>query len=262
MPFENYVLQLLPDGSTRVLTPLGLGSPAVLPIPGWSEREYNPVFLDDTSERVAFALTVVTVVYLLGWLVWVVSHRHHPLIRVADPLFYAFSICGGISVACACFFSTSLHSDATCAIFEWLFILGMTLGIAPLVLKNLRIWSMWNNRASFAPAPIKQWHTVCALVGLLLIDVALLTAWQVTGIRAYRVRPDPYRPALDYTTCDVYSHSRGFVIGAMSWKLLLFACAMYLAYRLRNVSPKYSESRFIAISVYNGPEILQRENWR
>ena len=252
LPFDNYVLQLLPEGEERVLTPLGLGSTPIFPIPGWSEREFHPVFLAKTSERIAFGLSAVTVAYLLGWLVWLALHRHHPLIRVAAPVCNAFSLCGLIVLACACFFATSVQSDVTCATFEWLFILGLTFGFAPLVLKNLRIWSMWNNRASFAPAPIKQRHTMSCFIILLLLDVALLSAWQAsTGFRAHRVQPDPYRPSLDYSTCGVYTHSRGFVIGAMSWKLLMFACAMYLAYLLRNVSAKYSESRFVALCIYN-----------
>ena len=255
--FDNYVLQFMPDGSSRVLTPLSLGAPPILPIPGWSEREYKSVFLERENDRIAFGLTAVTVAYIIGWLLWLTWQRRHPLIRVADPLFSAFSLCGLIVLSSACFFSTFWQSDSTCAAFEWLFILGLTLSFAPLVLKNLRIWSLWHNAAAFTPAPIRQWHTVCALFALLLVDIALLTAWQVnTGFLAYRESPDPYRPSLDYYTCDVYAHSRGFVIAAMSWKLLMLALAMYLAYLLRNVSSKYSESRFIALCVYNVTVVL------
>ena len=257
MPFDNYVMQFMPNGDARVLTPLGLGSAPVLPIPNWSEREYKSVFLEKKNDRIAFSLAAVTVLYIVGWLVWLASQRHHPLIRVAGPLAYSLSLCGLIVLASACFFATFWQNDETCAAFAWFFIVGLTLGFAPLVLKNLRIWSMWHNSASFRPAPIRQRHTATALCVLLLIDIAVLTAWQAsTGILTFRISPDPYRPSLDYYSCDVYAHSRGFVIGAIMWKLLMLALAMYLAYLLRNVSSKYSESRFIALCVYNVTVVL------
>ena len=254
LPFDNYVLQLMPDGETRVLTPLGLGSTPVLPIPGWSEREYKAEYLSKTSDRIAFSLSVVTQVYLFGWLVCLLAHWHHPLVRVSDPLFSALSLVG-LQFLASSNFITFHQTDQSCRAFMGLFALGLTLSFAPLVLKNLRIWSLWHNTASFAPAPIKQWHMFCALCALLLIDGAVHLAWVLDGsLRAVRHTPDPYRPSEDYFQCDYFS--RHWYVVIVVWKAACLAAAMYLAYLLRNVSSTFSESRFIALCVYNCSIVL------
>ena len=253
MPFDTYVLQYMPDGSERVLTPLGLGSTPVLPIPGWSEREYKPVFLSKTSDRIAFSLAAVTILYLLCWLAWLIRHWHHPLIRVRDPLFSALSLCGLCLLVASNFNATFLQTDLDCALAPRLMMWGVTLGFAPLVLKNLRIWSLWHNRSNtFAPAPIKQWHLGVALVGLMLVDSAINLAWLLdTGMHAYRVSPDPQRPALDYFECRPFTSGLPYVLAHIIWKAVCLAAAMYLAYLLRDVSSAFSESRTVSLCVYN-----------
>ena len=248
----------MPDGSTRVLTPLGLGSPPVLPIPGWSERVYTPHFLTKISDRVVFALSAVVVAYLLAWLIWIVSCWHHPVLRISDPLFSALSLVGLGCLASSNFVSTFNEDDTSCTASTCMFWFGLTLGFAPLVLKNLRIWSLWHNRSNtFATAPIKQWHLGLALLGLLLVDMAINTAWALdTGMQAAHVRPDPWRPALDYGDCLAFVNGRRYLAAHIAVKAVCLAAAMYLAYLLRNVSAAYSESRFIALAVYNVVVVL------
>lgn len=258
LPFDNFVLQLMPDGRERILTPLGLGSDPILPMPLWSEREYSPHFLRKISDRLAFAFSAVAVAYLLGWLIWIVSCWHHPVLRISDPLFSALSLIGLIVLASSNFFSTFQEDNTSCTASTCMFWYGLTLGFAPLVLKNLRIWSLWHNRSNtFAPAPIKQWHLGLALVGLLLVDLAINLAWAFdTGMRAVHVRLDPWRPSLDYGDCTAFVDGRRYLAAHIAVKAVCLAAGMWLAYLLRNVSATYSESRFIALSVYNVVVVL------
>ena len=253
LPFDNYVLQLMPDGGEKILTPLGLGSDPVMPIPLWSERTYNPRFLSKTGDKIGFAVTVICLAYLLGWLIWIVSCWQHPVIRVSDPLFSALSVVGLCVLACDNFFSASFQNDVSCAASKWLFTLGLTLGFAPLVLKNLRIWSLWHNRSNtLSPAPIRQWHLLVALFGLLMVDVLINLWWYLrTGMRAVKVSVDPYRPSLDYSWCASFADGKAFFLALTVFKIVCILAALYLSYLLRNVSATYSESRYIALCCYN-----------
>jgi len=258
LPYDNFIIQLQPDGRERIATPLSIGQRATLPMPTWEERVFAPRFLSSSGERVMYALSALGVLYLLSWLAWGAYWRQHPVIGASAPAFSALALVGFILFLSSNFVNTMYATDATCATTVWLFMVGFTIATGSLLLKNLRIWALWHNRShSFAPAKLRQPHLMAALLLLVLIDVSLNIAWQAgPGMHAVRVMVDPDRPSLDYFMCERSDTASGFIVAHVSVKGVMLLSGVLLAWKLRKVSAQFSESRFIALSIYNSALLL------
>ena len=258
LPYDNFVLQLLPDGGERVLTPLGLGQPPILPMPTWKERVFAPRFYEHSSERVMLAITCVAIVYLLFWICWGAYWWQHPVLRASAPAFLGVSLVGLILLLVSNFFVTMHATDSTCVASFWTLTTGFSLAFGSLLLKNARIWALWANRShSFAPTRLRLPHLAAALGALLLVDVALNAAWQGSGgMRVERHYVDAHRPQLDHMQCAYDSFDRVFVWTHAALKGAMLLSGVVLAWKLRKVAAQFSESHYIALCIYNAALLL------
>jgi len=100
---------------------------------------------------------------------------------------------------------------------------------------------------------------------VLVVDVALLLVWHIAFTpTAVIVRPDSYRPALDYYVCasTVPKASRsssvpavmvetGFVAALGIYKGVQLVAGVIMAFLLRNTPSAFNEAKYIGYALYN-----------
>lgn len=221
-----------------------------------------------TLELFVVFSTAASIGILLGivFLVFNRYYRKYKFIRLSAPLFNDVVVVGCILCLSTVFLfglRDFKEPDTTmppiCKTRAWILNIGFSLAFGGMFIKTWRIYKICTNkRLKVRLGPLSDWWMLAMVGGIVLIDVALLTAWEVADPLIWELhnftekRPTEYiiiKPTLN--TCSARYLTIWLAL-IFVYKGILLLYGLFLSYETRNVVYAHlNDSRVIGICVYN-----------
>ncbi|KAJ3015519.1 hypothetical protein HKX48_004566 [Thoreauomyces humboldtii] len=157
----------------------------------------------------------------------------------------------GLALGMACIFVyTGIPTEVTCVLESWLVSCAFGLTISSLLVKNFRIYKIFNNRRHRVVG-LSTRYLVLQCACLMSGEVILLTLWSVLD------RPRPVWIELSnsrFWSCRSVSERTNWIFTGLlfGYNAFLVLCGVFLAYRTRHVQLKeLNEAKFIGLSIYS-----------
>mmetsp|Transcript_11342 Transcript_11342/g.14740 ORF Transcript_11342/g.14740 Transcript_11342/m.14740 type:complete len:850 (-) Transcript_11342:172-2721(-) len=182
-------------------------------------------------------------------LVFVILMRKQPWIKSAQPGCLIIFIGSAMLVSLSYLLALGKANNAQCAGRVWLFHIGFTSMFGSLFLKVYRVWRIFGSQ-KMKKIVIKFVDLLKGLAVLILIDLLILIVWQlVDPIRVVLVVEDVANVGdIDYYYCKL---NTTFVTLLGMFHVGLVLIGMYMSYQIRNVSDRFSETKYIMFAIYN-----------
>ncbi|XP_026484387.1 gamma-aminobutyric acid type B receptor subunit 1 isoform X1 [Vanessa tameamea] len=214
------------------------------------------------------ALCIAGILAAIGLIVFNIFHRHRRVIQWSHPACNTVMLCG----CCVCFGAAIAlgvdgrwvqpqHFPGLCAARAWLLAIGFSMAYGAMFTK---VWRVHRHTTKPKPETKKRmhgWKLYTMVGGLLVVDVALLTAWQLRDPLQRRVEIFPLeaprhhdddvhiRPELEHCESEHNTVWLGVMYG---YKGLVLVFGLFLAYETRSVKVRQiNDSRYVGMSIYN-----------
>lgn len=183
----------------------------------------------------------------------VITHRKVKIFKAASPSFCIMELVGLLLAYCWVLCQIGVPSTAMCWVKPMLLVAAYVLVLGGIVVKNQRIYKIFDNvyAATSARIVIKDSRLARVCGTLLMVDLSLVTVMLALDM------PEPKDMILSDTQHSVVCMTERstpalFVTGALVlFNAFLLGYAIFLSYRTRNVAGTFSECKQIALSVYN-----------
>ncbi|KAG0256274.1 hypothetical protein BG011_004642 [Mortierella polycephala] len=218
------------DGTTN--TPLDApsweGKSMLSKFPFAEVNELNP------DRHSAFGITMIALscILLLAIIITaiiVVVNRENIIIKSASPLFCILELIGLSLTLSWVFLRTRVPSPGVCRIGMMPLILGLTINLSALVVKNYRIYRIFNS------------------ISVINHAIPLIIRCFVTRLKPAMIRTNNNEFWV-YCTSEETQTFWTIIIGVAP--VLLNAFGIYLAFKTRNVTRLWNEARSIALTIY------------
>ncbi|XP_041973799.1 gamma-aminobutyric acid type B receptor subunit 1 [Aricia agestis] len=214
------------------------------------------------------ALCIAGILAAIALIIFNIMHRHRRVIQWSHPACNTVMLCG----CCVCFGSaialgvdgrwvTPHHYPGLCAARAWLLATGFSMAYGAMFTK---VWRVHRHTTKPKPDTKKRmhgWKLYTMVGGLLMVDVAILTAWQLRDPLQRRVEIFPLeapshndddvhiRPELEHCESEHNTVWLGVMYG---YKGLVLVFGLFLAYETRSVKVRQiNDSRYVGMSIYN-----------
>ncbi|XP_077991826.1 gamma-aminobutyric acid type B receptor subunit 2-like isoform X1 [Glandiceps talaboti] len=192
--------------------------------------------------------------------------RNHGFIKLSSPRMNTITLFGALLVYVSIipfglmssrYLNTDNQRTTSCLVGKWFLSIGFTLGFGPMFAKTWRIHKLFM-KFEVRKEPMHDKHLIIFVLMLLLVDIIVLTTWQLV---------DPSTTRLIEVSTEIMQRSvKGIVeihscssehiwwwVGAVCGQkglLLIFGC--FLAHETRNIQVEgLNDARQIGISIYN-----------
>lgn len=208
------------------------------------------------TEPTAWVILILTGLGILTCIVFIAIvtwNRNNPVIKASSAFFCVLELLGimiGYSVVPM---RIGNFSNASCSTFSIVLTLGLSVLLGSLVVKNLRIYRIFNNvfQNKYAISDMKLFRQLIVIVVFSTLTPIIYAI--VIKPRVWYISMGPTKAAYACVRTNKNLHSVGAPIyGTLSVLpvLLLLAIAGFLAYQTRNVSSRWNESRQIIYTIY------------
>jgi len=239
-----------------ILTPLGLGEPAVFPAPSWSQRIYDPKPLSTPAEKAVLATNSISIALMVALAIVMIWKRSHLVIKAAAPVFCVLSLMGSVITLCSNYALSMEPSTSDCRANVWLLTFGFTLMMSSLLVKLGRLYFIFRG-GKLQVVKITNAHLGVVLAFACLIDVILNATWSaVAPFEARTVITDVFRPYTNYEACHWTATATDLMYVHIAWKALIILVALVLTILTRTLPAAYNEATFLGASVYNVSVLL------
>ncbi|EGC35497.1 hypothetical protein DICPUDRAFT_78826 [Dictyostelium purpureum] len=214
-----------------------------------------PIKFVDYPSSLKLGVTIVSAISIAFCIVamgLVMLFRHAKIIRSASPAFCLLILLGCIVIFCACIIFSQTPTKETCRTRVWLLSIGFTIFLGNLLVKNWRIWLLFDN-PKLKKRAITNWKLYPWVAGILAIDILILGLW--TGLGNIRSEP---RAGIDglskYEYSDVCTNDKSgdtmlYILLVFHGLNLLMAC--FISFKIKAVDiDEFNESKPISTSVY------------
>lgn len=222
----------------------------------------NPVGIDENliGKWVIAGYSMFAIVFLTagGLIVWTGRNWHSRVVRCSQPKFLVMLCVGTIMMSMA-FITLSFDdenssqetADQACMATPWLLSMGFIIAFSALFSKIWRINKIFHN-PRFKRITVTEQDVLVPFAILFAINFALLLAWTlIDPLRYVRSQVNEGDPFSDtYGSCKFENNSTiafGAAVLAVNFCAVVLACAQ--AYRAREISDEFSESKWVAITV-------------
>ncbi|XP_070566247.1 gamma-aminobutyric acid type B receptor subunit 2-like isoform X2 [Ptychodera flava] len=192
--------------------------------------------------------------------------RKHRFIKMSSPYLNNLIIIGGILCYCYIYLLgldgpqfTDYTFQLICSLRAWVLTIGFTVAFGAMFSKTWRVHSIFTN-IKMKKRVIRD-YKLFAIVGvLLLIDVLLLTTWQIKDPQRRREVEGPEQAdplGRDISIVPVMRHCQSlhmtiWLACIYVYKGVLMVFGLFLAWETRHVSiPALNDSKYIGMCVYN-----------
>jgi len=206
-----------------------------------TECDYVPAV--SPAARALMAVASLTILLKLLVLFGLVRKRHEREVRRTQPLLSAMLVVGTILLDATAFMLLGPASTPSCSIRPVWISMTVTLSLGPITMKAYRIFRIFG-MAKKGGAVLSEGHLVCRLMGLLVVNAAILMLTLITS---------PIHPAshmvleqevvyFDRTVCDIEAtRFVALIEGVFVGLLCLFTLTM--AWATRGVFSEFNESK-------------------
>ena len=202
--------------------------------------------------------------------------RSEKVVRYSQPMFLVMIAFGCVVSSCAIILLTKQDADGedaedakvaadfACMSLPWFYSMGFVLSFAPLYCKMWKVVEVFVKAvAELKVTRIKASQLVGMIFVLVVVDGSILAAWTATNPLAYTrtaLSVDGKGRVLEsYGSCLPQDSSGPlwiFVALIASFHFCLLVGACFIAYKARNVSSAFSESKWIAICLVSNLQIF------
>ncbi|EFA76058.1 G-protein-coupled receptor family 3 protein 12 [Heterostelium album PN500] len=223
---------------------------------GYYNVPLTEIFLEDSvfyGVLITSCIFIFLSVILIG-LVWYFKDSHS--IRSASPLFCWVLILGGIITYIGCIVYVIPVKDSSCAARYWLLVVGYALLIGSLVVKNFRIYLIFEStNKSLKVIRITNTHLmpwVGGLVAVFSILMVLFTVSSVGNISAITSFDEPNLLKYQYTVVCKNSEAGNIVLYTVLAVFgVMLICGIFVSWKIRTVDiDEFNESKPIANTLY------------
>ncbi|KAI8603788.1 periplasmic binding protein-like I [Dissophora ornata] len=212
--------------------------------PTWAE--VNP----DIDSALGLSLTILSSMLVLIIVITagiVIYNRENIIIKSASPLFCTIELCGIALTLTYVFLRVDVPTEATCKVGATITVIGFTINLSAIVVKNYRIYRIFNSVSVINHAVSNQY-----LLRVTAIPVILTTIPCIIRSCIYRLEPEIIQTSNDeyWLICGTSEPQVLWLvlIGVTPVVMLLFA--IYLAFKTHNVRRLWNEARSIAFTIY------------
>lgn len=185
----------------------------------------------------------------LGLLAYALIHRNAQVFKQAQMPFVTLTIIGGVMADSAPVFLMGPITTLRCHFFPSWLLISTTLLYGPLVLKTYRVWKIMDN---------PKMKRVKSSTTLTLASFCLLLTLEVVVAAIFGVVSPVHAETYTFAFSDYASLSRMrcqdgssmFTYLAFAAVAILVAAGLYLAFKTRNVTGKYTENKAILGAFY------------
>lgn len=206
---------------------------------------------------VGFAFALLVIACSIGFALWSLVLRNHPVVRASQPFFLVMICIGAFIIGCTIFPMAlddgSLDQkgiDRACMSIPWLITVGWTILFSGLFAKLWRLNRIHDSASRFRRVELKARDVLWPFCVLLSVNTVILTVWTVADPLLWKRIEKSDTESYGICTADTESST---------WKVcfsLVVLCnfvALILvnweAYKARKMNTEYSESKFIALSM-------------
>ncbi|CAB9512659.1 7 transmembrane sweet-taste receptor of 3 GCPR [Seminavis robusta] len=239
---------------------------------GFVPRTYPRVFTsDDENNNAKFAHTlqahpfhivalsfgICSTLLIVGVAVAVYQQRHRRVMQNAQLEFVSILLVGLVLVALAALVAALPPVNWTCITVAWLFNIGYTLELVPLVVKIAAISRMMRAARKCRRVVLDRTRLVRIVAALCMIAVLFLGVWMGVDpphkeLQLHLTNQQNDRGATIVTTtshCESNSQAWRFI--SVTWHVLMLVTATVLAFQTRKLQHGINESQALAILIYS-----------
>ncbi|KAF9986010.1 hypothetical protein BGZ75_002308 [Mortierella antarctica] len=235
------------DGSLAMFKPIKFkdGTTNVpLDAPAWDELFPDN---DNPFELVMIVLSTGLMLAIIFTAVIVLLNRENIIIKSASPLFCVLELVGLAITLSWVFYRTDVPSAGTCRMGMMVVVVGLTINLSALVVKNYRIYRIFNSVTVINHAVSNNYLLRVVAVPVVITLIPCIVQILVRNLEPKLVRTENQ----EFWVMCSSSGGEGLwiaVIGATP--ILLNVFGIYLAFKTRNVIRLWNEARSIAITIY------------
>ncbi|KAF9987051.1 Metabotropic glutamate receptor 8 [Mortierella antarctica] len=199
-----------------------------------------------------FAFTIMLTSLVL--IVIVLWRRHDPVIKASSPVFCALELVGIILTCSAIPLRFSIRSDAICVLYPMISIGGITLLLSAIVVKNVRIYKIFNNvYCNKYTISNRDLLKQAALVFLIFMigPILYISITQPKLLYVTVGKTDTAYMCMGHSVNSVATTRPAYAILILVPIGILLAAASFLAIKTHHVPGNWSEAKAIAYAVYN-----------
>ncbi|KAF9338327.1 hypothetical protein BG006_005309 [Podila minutissima] len=195
-------------------------------------------------------LGMITSLVFIGIVIW---KRNNPVIKASSAFFCVLELVGIMIGYAVVPMRIGTFSDFSCAALSIILTLGLSILLGSLVVKNLRIYRIFNNvfQSKYAISDRKLFRQLVVIVFIFTLSPIMYA--MVVKPRVWYISMGPTKAAYACVRTNTHIPNVGKpTYGAISLLpiLLLLAVAGFLAYQTQNVSSRWNESRQIIYTIY------------
>jgi hypothetical protein len=260
---ENVDLQCLacPEGSST------LGD-----IGATSCFQTNPNLIPKGLKAMGYLFVAISWSLAIGYIVWMIVHRNDSVIKIGQPEFLFFICVGAIISTSAIIPLTIAEADVdedttkasrNCQAIPFLYSLGWVIMYSSLTAKSYRLTKVAHAAARMQRLKITARQMYKIIIAFLILDAIILIAWQLTDPLLY-TRTESIK-SVDEETGIVTLETVGQCTSNSLWKffgpiIAIHGCLMVitnvLLWRVRDMSDRYQEQKFVALASLYTCELL------
>ncbi|KAK5584642.1 hypothetical protein RB653_006257 [Dictyostelium firmibasis] len=214
-----------------------------------------PIEFVDYPESLKIGVTVVAafcIFLCIVSMIIVIAFKEAKVIKSSSPIFCLLILFGCIVIFVGCIMFARSPTDGNCRSRVWLLSLGYTIFLGNLLVKNWRIWLLFDN-PKLKKRAITNWKLYPWVTGIVLVDIAILSIWQGLGeiIAESRTGVDSLSKYEYRNVCA--SSDQGsialYMLLVFHGLILLVAC--FISFKIKAVDiDEFNESKPITTSVY------------
>jgi len=193
----------------------------------------------------------------------VLFRRKHHIVRTLQPVFLMM-ICFGVLVIGMTILPLSIDDavanqrgcDIACMSTPWLLIMGLMVSFSALFSKLWRINKLFH-AATFTRIQVREKDVLAPFAVLFVLNFSFLLTWTLVDPLRWK------RESVDGSLWNSYGHCEGngvvstvmlALTAAVNVGALFLAC--FQAYRARDISDEFSESKYVGIALYSWLQVL------
>ncbi|KYR02863.1 G-protein-coupled receptor family 3 [Tieghemostelium lacteum] len=206
-------------------------------------KTFTRAFTATSGALILLALILEAVIYI---------NKDKPIIRSASPIFCILIIMGGIIVYASIILWTVSPTTATCNARYWLVSIGFTTLIGSMVVKNFRIWLIFDN-PELKTIKITNYQLFPWVAGLLVINALLVAIITASGdLKMVEVMGIDDLTKYQYMqVCKMNNSGAIALYILLAYFALLLLVGVFVSWKIRIVDiAEFNESKPIANTLY------------
>jgi len=218
-------------------------------------------------KSMGYLFVVISWSLSIGYLAWMVVNKNDSVIKIGQPEFLFF-ICVGAMISSSTIIPLTLAeaddgedtsaASRNCQAIPFLYSIGWVLMYSSLTAKSYRLTMVAAAANSMSRVTVTAKRMYKIIVGFLVLDAIILITWQVVDPLMY-VRTELTK-SIDEETGIITIETVGHCSCDLLWNFLgpiiaihvsLMIMTNVLLWRVRNISDRYQEQKFVALaSIY------------